>query len=402
MATGAVQGGNLLLIPVGRRSGKRLTLISIVFGLLIGITGLASLVAVGGPWSVETVDSEDDGAWDTTWSTPKTATHQYDTPGTYTVRPEVKDTEGLQAQAADGEVGLPWQTPASNGGSPITGYSFYRGTTPGSLSLLVELGNVLTFQDAGVTNGVAYYYEVSAVNAVGEDPRSEDVSATPMVPVNTPPVLEAEWANMAPTTRLSARFAHAVTYDAESDRIVLFGGYPEAGRNDETWAYDLNMNTWTNMDSPSGPSARLLHAMSYDAESDRVLLFGGITEAGRFSVTYSDETWAYDFNTNTWKNMAPATGPSGRSGHVMVYDAESDRVILFGDSLGSDDTWAYDLNTNTWTNMNPPSDPSARADHAMTYDAESDRVILFGGRTVTGLDDEPWAYDFNADAWTNM
>ena len=40
-------------------------------------------------------DWEDDGVWDTDWTTEKTATHQYTVPGTYTVKLEVRDTDGL-------------------------------------------------------------------------------------------------------------------------------------------------------------------------------------------------------------------------------------------------------------------------------------------------------------------
>jgi ABC-type transport system substrate-binding protein len=40
-------------------------------------------------------DWEDDGTYDTGWSTEKTATHQYDTLGTYTIRMEVADTGGM-------------------------------------------------------------------------------------------------------------------------------------------------------------------------------------------------------------------------------------------------------------------------------------------------------------------
>ena len=39
-------------------------------------------------------DWEDDGTWDTAWSTTKTATHTYDSAGTYTIRLEVRDTGG--------------------------------------------------------------------------------------------------------------------------------------------------------------------------------------------------------------------------------------------------------------------------------------------------------------------
>jgi parallel beta-helix repeat protein len=41
-------------------------------------------------------DWEDDGIWDTNWTTVKTAYHQYLSPGTYTIRLEVKDTGGLK------------------------------------------------------------------------------------------------------------------------------------------------------------------------------------------------------------------------------------------------------------------------------------------------------------------
>lgn len=40
-------------------------------------------------------DWEDDGIWDTGWSTTKEAQNQYDNPGTYTIRLDVRDTGGL-------------------------------------------------------------------------------------------------------------------------------------------------------------------------------------------------------------------------------------------------------------------------------------------------------------------
>ena len=50
-------------------------------------------------------------------------------------------------------------------------------------------------------------------------------------------------------------------------------------------------------------------AMAYDAGSDRVVLFGG--KPGLLSVT-SDETWAYDFDTNAWTQLHPSMKPSER------------------------------------------------------------------------------------------
>ncbi len=94
--------------------------------------------------------------------------------------------QGLGATAGDATVTLMWSAPSSNGGSPITNYKIYRGTSSNGETLLATIGNVLTYTDTTVTNGVTYYYQVSAVNNVGEGPRSNEVSATPSAPA-TPP-----------------------------------------------------------------------------------------------------------------------------------------------------------------------------------------------------------------------
>src|SRR5205807_1058163 len=92
----------------------------------------------------------------------------------------------LVATAGNAQVTMTWQAPASNGGSPITNYRIYRGTSSNGETLLATIGNVLTYTDTAVTNGVTYYYQVSAVNGAGEGPRSNEVSATPTAPA-TPP-----------------------------------------------------------------------------------------------------------------------------------------------------------------------------------------------------------------------
>lgn len=86
----------------------------------------------------------------------------------------------LAATYGNRQVQLDWLAPASDGGSAVTGYRVYRGTTPTGKTLLLEPGNVLTYTDTGLTNGQAYYYQVSALNANGEGPNSTEASATPI------------------------------------------------------------------------------------------------------------------------------------------------------------------------------------------------------------------------------
>jgi hypothetical protein len=85
----------------------------------------------------------------------------------------------VSATPGSGKITLTWSAPASNGGSPITGYQVYIGTTPGAEVVAHWPGNVLTFTDTDLTNGVKYYYKVSATNSAGEGPLSNERSATP-------------------------------------------------------------------------------------------------------------------------------------------------------------------------------------------------------------------------------
>lgn len=207
------------------------------------------------------------------------------------------------------------------------------------------------------------------------------------------------WGRKYPPNSPTGRSGLAMAYDKWSDRVILFGGYDGKYLND-TWAYDLNTNTWTNMSPDSSPAARHCHAMAYDIESDRVILFGG-----HDGTYYYGDTWAYDWDTNTWTQMSPASWPNVRLSHAMAYDSESERVILYGGYDGTyyyGDTWTYDWNRDTWTQMSPPSWPEVRCGQAMAYDAGSDRVVLFGGRYGSSHMVDTWAYDCNTDTWTPM
>ena len=69
---------------------------------------------------------------------------------------------------------LSWNTPSNNGGSAVTNYKVYRDG-----SLLTTLGAVTTYQDNTMQHiGHTHTYEVSAVNAVGESPKSNASTIT--------------------------------------------------------------------------------------------------------------------------------------------------------------------------------------------------------------------------------
>jgi CubicO group peptidase (beta-lactamase class C family) len=83
---------------------------------------------------------------------------------------------GLTAVAGNGQVALSWS--ASPG---ATDYNIYRSTTSGGEGATpVSTGVTSTsFTDTGLTAGTTYFYQITAVNAVGESAKSNEVSSTP-------------------------------------------------------------------------------------------------------------------------------------------------------------------------------------------------------------------------------
>jgi hypothetical protein len=92
---------------------------------------------------------------------------------------------GLQATGGNGSVSLSWTAPSSNGGSSITGYNVYEGTSAGHESASAVNGATLiagtTYTVPGLTNGTTYYFTVEAMNGTGLSNPSGEASATPAV-----------------------------------------------------------------------------------------------------------------------------------------------------------------------------------------------------------------------------
>ena len=91
---------------------------------------------------------------------------------------KVAKPEGRQVGST---VVLKWSTPQKAGSAPITGYTIYRGTKSGELSVLVELGPVLNYTDTTINVGTTYYYRVMANSAMGSGEQSsvEEVPTGP-------------------------------------------------------------------------------------------------------------------------------------------------------------------------------------------------------------------------------
>ena len=150
----------------------------------------------------------------------------------------------LAATPGNGQVALTWSAPASNGGSPITGYT--ATASPGGATC--STSGALTCTVAGLTNGTAYTFTVRATNAVGQGPASGSVAATPRTVPTAPRNLDAKTASpkgvrltwLAPTSNGGAA-------------ITGYKIYRGTSSGTETWLIDLGVvTTFTDTGTTAG------------------------------------------------------------------------------------------------------------------------------------------------------
>lgn len=93
----------------------------------------------------------------------------------------------LTATAGAGSVALGWSAPASDGGSPVTGYDVYAATASGGqgdtpLNATPLPAGGASYTATGLVDGQAYFFTVRALNGVGRSAPSNEASATPWAP----------------------------------------------------------------------------------------------------------------------------------------------------------------------------------------------------------------------------
>jgi hypothetical protein len=155
--------------------------------------------------------------------------------------------------------------------------------------------------------------------------------------------------------------------------------------------------------TPTGdnPGKRKHHTMIYDANSERVILYGGETRDEEERDVYLGDVWALDPACGEWTELfpyAPNGAPSVRHGHSAAYADDPPRMIIFGGRSGNGqstnlkDTWQLTLTgTPTWTLLstgphnfpiNYCPDGYANAfvtrTHATAH-VMGDELVIFGG-----------------------
>jgi hypothetical protein len=148
------------------------------------------------------------------------------------------------------------------------------------------------------------------------------------------------------------------------------------------------------------PSPRTGASMSYDADRNVTILFGGQADTREKYWEALNEMWVWD--GENWQQQFPDTLPPARWGATMVYDHARKSIVLFGgvnDGSYWEDTWLWD--GASWTEQHSLHHPAGRANFGMAYDEGRQQVVLFGGQTYLDVDPtETWAWD--GQDWTQL
>jgi len=215
----------------------------------------------------------------------------------------------------------------------------------------------------------------------------------------------SEWSQLNPVDSPPASSDGSMAFDPAIGDLVLFGGASSTSALNQTWLW--NGSDWKQVATPPNgtPPARWDAMMAFDAQSQQLVLFGGYNPSG-----YLNDTWV--FTGTRWQQLNPRSSPQPRSGGAMAYDPAMGKIVLFSGYSGSseyfyDDTWTWD--GSNWQQMNPPTSPPPRALAAIAYDGSLNELMLFGGHQGNNFTSQSsgnvyygdtWA--FNGRTWTDL
>ncbi len=263
----------------------------------------------------------------------------------------------------------------------------------------------------------------------------------------SPVSAQYNWCEIHPGVNPPARAAFGMTYDADANRPILFGGYNSSGPLGDTW--ELRRNDWAEIFTTQVPPARYFHTFTYGVAEKGSILFGGISGDIVFGDVwkYANGKWtdisstspdspdpparhshaaAYDdisrrliiyggldendnhladmwsYQNGTWSEIGYSEGPGPLYGHATAFDTSRGKLVLFG---GADivnhrknETWVY--TPGTWTKIDTAHAPSPRVYHKMVYDSDNGQILLFGGFEEGARTNDVWAFDGND--WTQI
>jgi len=233
--------------------------------------------------------------------------------------------------------------------------------------------------------------------------RSHHASPNQVQPFLPTPTWSPTFASQANLDTPPLRGGHSAVYDSNTDTMIVYGGFDGEFNMPANPLLQTNANNnggafagaWTELfpNSYPNPPARYWHSAVYDETKNRMIIFGGCADAE--CLISLNDTWVLSNanglgGTPAWTELSPTGSlPSPRGYHNAVYDATSNRMIVYsGEGAGNSslsDIWVLSNanglgGTPAWTQLSPTGNtPDAQDQSAAVYDPTTNTLIVFGG-----------------------
>ncbi len=189
-----------------------------------------------------------------------------------------------------------------------------------------------------------------------------------------------------------ARYGTALVHDG-NDGLFLLHGFTFSGRFDDVWRFDLESLRWESIAfaPESAPLRRCLHEAVWRRDSSSILLYGGCSSG--YGPCPQGDLWEFDPQAGLWRERL-VSGPAGRMSPSMVMDDRGERLILFGgltEAGASDELWIGAIGDDSIVWRALPAEgraPSARSSHDAVLSGGA--LYLIGGTGVEGVTGDLW------------
>ncbi|TFH18009.1 hypothetical protein E4H04_04110 [Candidatus Bathyarchaeota archaeon] len=171
---------------------------------------------------------------------------------------------------------------------------------------------------------------------------------------------EMNWIEKNPTNKPLIQYGGHMVYDSLNSELIMYPGHWSIksngalishGYGDEVWRYSYEENSWTELETSPKPRGRYWFNLAYDTDNGKMILFGG-SNGGSSQLS---DTWLYDYEENSWSEITTQPRPPVRANSAMAYSSSSNSVVLFGGShlnqATYDDTWILDVETGIWSEI---------------------------------------------------
>ena len=218
-------------------------------------------------------------------------------------------------------------------------------------------------------------------------------------------------------TAPAARSGHRAIHDPVADAMIVFGGYDGSQYYNDLqcllFSNSAGNGSWILL-SPTGtaPAARERHGQVWDANRQRMLMFGGTDGTSMYGDVHAVNLGGP--GALAWTALTPGgTGPTGLSDAAVIFDATNDRLVAFGGFDGSSlqsTVWALQFSPSSvngvWSTLSPGGTaPSARDRCVGIYDGEAQRMLIAGGNDgFGGGGGEFWTLTLRpgSEAWVQL